>query len=218
MNDGYFATYTKRPRTADDVEWAEFDYRQRWRWFAGARFLDIGSGAAYFARTAPSAALVVGADTDLAALREGATVGPRRFTVGADGGAIPFRDGSFDGVHCAHVIEHLPEPERMVREIHRVLRDDGVVMIRTPDVRRAGFRFWVDHTHRRPFTRQSLHGLLTSQGFVVFHVEYGPFWTTRIELALQRVLRLPVRFRYGVRRWLGQRYCDELVCLARRAQ
>ncbi len=40
---------------------------------------------------------------------------------------LPFPDGSFDGAWTIWVIEHVPEPERAMEEIRRVLRPGGVV-------------------------------------------------------------------------------------------
>jgi len=45
--------------------------------------------------------------------------------VNADGAALPFRDGTFDHVHCSWLLEHVTEPVRILREVHRVLRPGG---------------------------------------------------------------------------------------------
>jgi SAM-dependent methyltransferase len=42
---------------------------------------------------------------------------------------LPFRSGGFDGILCSSVIEYVPDPERLLREIQRTLRDDGVLVI-----------------------------------------------------------------------------------------
>ena len=44
----------------------------------------------------------------------------------ADALRLPFGDDSFDVVVCSHVYEHVPDPEIMFQEIHRVLRPGGV--------------------------------------------------------------------------------------------
>ena len=44
-----------------------------------------------------------------------------------DGHAIPLADGSFDGVVVQAVLEHVLDPFTVAREIHRVLRDGGIV-------------------------------------------------------------------------------------------
>lgn len=49
-----------------------------------------------------------------------------------DAHRIPCADGAFDGVWIQAVLEHVLEPGRVVAEIHRVLKPDGVVGAITP--------------------------------------------------------------------------------------
>lgn len=44
----------------------------------------------------------------------------------ADALALPFTNDSFDVVICSHVYEHVPDPDVMFSEIHRVLKRGGV--------------------------------------------------------------------------------------------
>ncbi len=46
---------------------------------------------------------------------------------------IPFEDASFDAVFYYHVIEHVRDPERSLREIARVLKPGGSLFIGTPN-------------------------------------------------------------------------------------
>src|SRR5205814_7906584 len=48
--------------------------------------------------------------------------------------ALPFANESFDAVICLEVLEHLMMPEFTCREIHRVLRPGGQVLISVPNV------------------------------------------------------------------------------------
>ena len=45
---------------------------------------------------------------------------------------LPFRDETFDVLVCSHVLEHLPQPENLVREARRVLRREGVLLVGVP--------------------------------------------------------------------------------------
>lgn len=57
----------------------------------------------------------------------------------ADMRAIPFPAGSFDGLYCAHALEHLPEKDAdaCVVEWRRVVRDGGFAMTILPDLQAA---------------------------------------------------------------------------------
>jgi SAM-dependent methyltransferase len=59
---------------------------------------------------------------------------------------IPFEDTSFDGVIIQAVLEHVVDPYRCCEEIHRVLKDDGVVYAETPFIQQV-------HANRYDFTR-----------------------------------------------------------------
>jgi ubiquinone/menaquinone biosynthesis C-methylase UbiE len=50
-----------------------------------------------------------------------------------DAMALEFPDASFDLVYCFHVLEHVQSPARVLREIARVLKDDGLFWIGTPN-------------------------------------------------------------------------------------
>lgn len=49
-----------------------------------------------------------------------------------DATAIPVADGSFDAVLCTEMLEHVPEPVRVVRELARVLRPGGRLILTAP--------------------------------------------------------------------------------------
>jgi len=54
---------------------------------------------------------------------------PGRFEVVNAEQQIPFTDASFDHVYSFGVIHHSPKPERIVREMHRVLRPGGTFTV-----------------------------------------------------------------------------------------
>ena len=57
---------------------------------------------------------------------------PGRAMVVADVTAIPFADGAFDAVLCSHVLEHVPDDRRAMREIYRVLTPGGWAVVLVP--------------------------------------------------------------------------------------
>ena len=90
------------------------------------RFLELLSGQA------PDLTLV-GADYSplpLEAAREkGFAVERANFEV-----ALPFENGQFDLVNAAQVLEHIYNPDLFVGELRRVLRDDGHLVLSTPNL------------------------------------------------------------------------------------
>ena len=58
------------------------------------------------------------------------TLGPR--TVFGDGKHLPFRDASVDTVLSTEVLEHVPRPELLVREMARVVKPGGKLLITVP--------------------------------------------------------------------------------------
>jgi ubiquinone/menaquinone biosynthesis C-methylase UbiE len=47
----------------------------------------------------------------------------------ADGSLLPFADKSFDGAFLCWVLEHVPEPVNLLKELRRVLKHGGVLFV-----------------------------------------------------------------------------------------
>ncbi|MDX1594038.1 MAG: class I SAM-dependent methyltransferase [Gammaproteobacteria bacterium] len=113
---------------------------------ADCRVVDVGASSGIIdARLAPHVREVVGIDIDEKALRfarERAPGDRLRFACG-DAMSLPLADASVDVVFCAHVYEHVPDAERMMAEIHRVLRPGGYCYFA------AGNRFQLVEPHYR---------------------------------------------------------------------
>jgi ubiquinone/menaquinone biosynthesis C-methylase UbiE len=63
----------------------------------------------------------------------------------ADATSLPFDDGSFDFVYCAHVLEHVSDPPKVVEEIYRVLKNKGGIFIAVPNKYRILPMYWSSH-------------------------------------------------------------------------
>ena len=46
---------------------------------------------------------------------------------------IPVRDNFFDGIICVGVLEYLPDDNASLKELYRVLRDDGILVVTLPN-------------------------------------------------------------------------------------
>jgi SAM-dependent methyltransferase len=122
------------------------------------RLLDLGCGDRPYEQLARDA----GATWQVAVDR--LEVSPR---IAADASSLPFLDGTFDAVLMTEVLEHVPEPGRVLREVSRVLSPSGALVLTTP---------WAWPLHEEPrdfyrFTPWGLRYLLASAGFQNVRVE-----------------------------------------------
>lgn len=103
---------------------------------AGRTFLDLGSGvgwAAHLARERGGAARTIGVDFAWKALRLGAESIPGVCRIQADGCRLPLADRCVDRVLSFGSIEHFPDVVQGLREVERVLSDDGTAVVVVPN-------------------------------------------------------------------------------------
>lgn len=94
----------------------------------GMRVLDLATGvgamAGEIAARWPGARLS-GVDLSLDPLRTARANHPGVLYAQANGAKLPFRDRTFERVHCSWLLEHVPQPVQVLREVRRVLTDKG---------------------------------------------------------------------------------------------
>jgi SAM-dependent methyltransferase len=129
----------------------------------GKHVLDAGCGVGYGSAFLGAAARsVVGVDVsgeaiDYARARYGG--GNVEFAVG-DLQQLERTDAEFDAVVAFEVIEHLPQPERFVVEVRRVLKPDGVLVVSTPRSEQGSSARPENPFHEREFTSAEFEHLL----------------------------------------------------------
>lgn len=96
--------------------------------------LDLGCGDAHFASVAFAQPLEVGVDPWTPPLREAARLrrGVYRALVQASGAALPLPSGHFAGAVSNSVLEHIPDLDPVLRELHRVLQPGALFLFSTP--------------------------------------------------------------------------------------
>jgi SAM-dependent methyltransferase len=103
---------------------------------AGVDVLDAGCGTGYgtaiLAGTTPAKLLAVDLDQD-AVERTRTSVGDAAEVSRADLRELPLDDDTVDVVVCFEVIEHLEHRDEALRELARVLRPGGVLLISSPN-------------------------------------------------------------------------------------
>ena len=138
---------------------------------AKARILDLGCGPGNMLDYLASNGDVFGSDFSADALRFCLGRGYRRL-FRADFHSLPLISTAFDLITCIDVIEHLQDDRKAIRELHRVLRPSGLLVVSVP----AFQALWGDHDvlygHHRRYTTLEVHDKLAEAGFEVLKLTY----------------------------------------------
>lgn len=103
--------------------------------------LEVGCGVGFLTRLISKRAKnIVAFDISINAIRRARNLVDIPEYVLADCRYLPFRDYVFDMAVASEIIEHIPRPERMLKELHQVIRRKGCLVISTPNRRRIGQR------------------------------------------------------------------------------
>jgi len=117
------------------------------------------------------------------------------FIIG-DARRLPFQDETFEVVTATEVIEHFEEGEAFIKETHRILMNDGIFILTTPN--RLRFTAWLRNLvaktrgnktvrgptlwHTREYTPKELRNVLAR---AEFYVEFAKF------IAFNPYLKIP---------------------------
>ena len=92
----------------------------------GNKYLDAGCGTGLVLRNLPEGS--IGLDINPRAIAKAKENAPKAALVVADIEQIPFPDNMFTTVVCTEVLDRLPDPQKAIKEILRVLRPGGVLI------------------------------------------------------------------------------------------
>lgn len=100
-----------------------------------AKILDVACGKGIFLYCARKRGLVTyGIDISKNALKIAREINPNSEIIVGNAESLPYENNSFDYVTCLGSLEHFPDPEKGVREISRVLKNNGKVCIFVPNL------------------------------------------------------------------------------------
>ena len=184
-----------------------------------ARLLDAGSGSGRTLDELQAYGTVAGVELEPLGVEAARRRGHSDVRAGPVE-AIPHPDASFDVVTCLDVIEHTPDDVRSLRELRRVTRPGGALVVTVPAYPRLWSRHDELNRHHRRYTRAMLRGAAEAAGWRVermtsFNAAYllpaaavrlvrrrsGGEGTSELALtpaALDRLLELPLRAEAGL--------------------
>jgi len=112
---------------------------------------------------------------------------------------LPIANEVADHVVSFQVLEHLSEPQVMLREAHRILRPEGTLRLAVP------FQWWI---HEEPwdfcrYTRYGLSQMLAKAGFSQVQIEessgFWAMWFLKLNYQTLRIIRGPFLVRRSIR-------------------
>lgn len=92
----------------------------------GKRILEVGCATGYVQNKLDKG--VIGIDLTHSLLKKN-----KSKVVCADALSIPFRDNSFDFVYSVNVLEHMDNPDKMIKECKRAAKKNGKIILITPN-------------------------------------------------------------------------------------
>jgi ubiquinone/menaquinone biosynthesis C-methylase UbiE len=198
----------------------EFEHKQRYDWAIsyclGKIVLDVACGIGYGSEILrrSGAATVIGADLEFDAIAPQGN-GRRALFANADASKLPFADSSFDVVVSFETIEHVNDPELLLREFARVLKRGGLCICSSPN---RDFQPYSGVKEENPFhisemTCDEFERLFTRYFSVAerYSQTHSQSYIRHLELLRELDARLKpirfsrfLRFEKKVRQWLGR--------------
>ena len=121
---------------------------------------------------------------------------------------IPYSDNYFDLLICNHVLEHIPDDLRAMRELNRVLKEGGKAILQVPISKILSTTF-EDFSVTTPKQREAVFGQFD-------HVRiYGQDYTERLEISGFKVKRINISDsfkKYGLNKEEDIFECEKQVC------
>jgi len=153
----------------------------------GDKILDIGCGEGTLGKLVKGKYReVYGVDISPQALELARNAGLITTRVNINDEPLPYSESTFDTVVTLDVIEHVFDPHVFVKEIHRVLKAGGSLVVSTPNIRKLQRMYalirgrfpktsyddvgW-DGGHLHYFTSRDLAALLDAHGFRVIVID-----------------------------------------------
>ncbi len=112
-----------------------------------------------------------------------------------DVNSLEMPDNSFDIVIATAIIEHIPVPEKMLKEARRILRPNGLMILTSPDP------FWEriatmvghlhDEQHHKVMNLKEIASLMKEVGFLI--IEKKKFMLSPVGIPLECLIENTVR-------------------------
>lgn len=169
--------------------------------------LDVGCGDGFLARVAFGEKLEAGIDLDEGEVGRAIKSASYQKALVASATEIPFKDRSFKTVVSNCVLEHIPDIDKALSEIRRVLKPQGRLLITVPSEcysNNSFFRGLLQNIGLGALGRFYVDKL--NQTFKHFHVDDAKTWEKRLKKAGLKMERadyiIPLKTFHTYERWM----------------
>lgn len=134
-NESYIVSYKARKAELSSRFRKYLEIIEKYK--RGGSILDIGCGLGFFIEIAKKSKVpwdAYGLELNEYLAREANTILKGKVKVGSLA-HIPFNDNFFDCITCFDVLEHDVNVNKNLQNIHKALKDDGIVVIQSPNYR-----------------------------------------------------------------------------------
>jgi len=114
---------------------------------------------------------------------------------------IPAPDASFDAVLCTEVLEHVPRPRQALRELSRLLRPQGILLLTAPF---CSLTHFAPHHFMTGFSQYYLTQVLEELGFDVCSLESNGGFFDFVAQELRRSEQIARRYAGIGPRWIDR--------------
>lgn len=109
---------------------------------------------------------------------------------------IPVEDNSFDAVMCIEVLEHVPDPINALRELTRIIRPGGTIIITAPF---SSLTHFAPYFYQTGYSRYFYEYWLEKLGYSIEDMQWNGNY---FEFMAQELRRLP---------WASKQYADTTI-------
>ncbi len=164
------------------------------KYVSGGKALDIGCGTGNYIRILREFGWnVYGVEPS----EKAAKIGKEKFGLDIRTGTLldhKFPENDFHFITMNHVLEHLYNPVEVLSEAKRILRPDGMILIRTPNINAYGYKRFGKNwgpletpRHLMLYSKQSISELaykteLKLKTFSTIHVRSSLYWSLEYEI------------------------------------
>lgn len=104
---------------------------------------------------------------------------------------IPEPDNSYDAILCSEVFQHIPDPEKAIREFSRLLKKGGLLILTTPV---SSFTHFAPYYFYNGFSRYYFEKYLPEYGFNIKELLYNGNYFEYLATEIQRIPYMAKRY------------------------